>query len=623
MWRHTSGSVPAKDEITNAYAAADLDPDDNDLIAYFGMDRFAQNGSANIGFWFMQNTIAPAPGGTFSGTPHQVGDVLVLSEFTNGGAVATISVYKWDPANADTNGTLLLLFRNANADCGSSTLTSDAACATVNSAPTASPWPYDPKQGVNDIFPKGGFFEGGINLTQLFGAGSTPCFSSFLAETRSSPAVDAVLKDFVAGGFPLCDASIEIAGDAVNEVGDPHTFTVTLNALFGGAAQAPADGTNATVTFSSPVDVGSDSCATDGTVNGQCTVTFTSDTPGTFTATATADIPVGDQTLTRTTDGSGDNSGPATKVFADADISIDPDDVNGIGEPHTFTVDVDQHDGVSSGPGTNGHVDVLLSDAGGAINEIDAANSTCDDAGDNLDANGQCTITFVSDAAGTVTGTATVTLTITTTEGDIVVTRSTDGSGDNSDGAVKTYLDGTLEWTKVDDQGAALGGATFEVCQTHEIDSSTDPDSLVDITDVCVAVLDDSPPDTNATPGSFKLEDLVLGRYTVRETVAPDGYALDPDTEVVVIDTADTSGVIATAFVDPALYKLLVITCNTTTEELVDSTVTLNGDTKQTIGAGQLPAGLSEATLCGLPGATYDDLLRGNYDPDVQLPSTP
>ena len=205
QWRHTSGSVPDKDEITNAYAASYIAAD-GDRIVYFGMDRFAQNGSANIGFWFFQNEMGLNPDGTFSGTPHTVGDVLVLSEFTNGGAVSSINVYEWVGTGGDTNGTLNLLL-STTADCDSPGLTNDVACATVNSSPTSAPWPYTPKQGPSGIFPTGGFFEGGINLTELF-EGAVPCFSSFLAETRSSPSVTATLKDFVGGSFGECATSV-------------------------------------------------------------------------------------------------------------------------------------------------------------------------------------------------------------------------------------------------------------------------------------------------------------------------------------------------------------------------------------------------------------------------------
>ena len=72
------------------------------------------------------------------------------------------------------------------------------------------------------------------------------------------------------------------------------------------------------------------------------------------------------------------------------------------------------------------------------------------------------------------------------------------------------------------------------------------------------------------------MSNLILGRYTVRETIAPPGYALDPDTVTVDITTGDTTGDAGT-FVDPLLFKLIVITCNTATEALVDGTVTLTG----------------------------------------------
>ena len=54
QWRHSSGSVPDKDDITDAYAAS-YAAADGDRVVYFGMDRFAQNGSSNIGFWFFQS----------------------------------------------------------------------------------------------------------------------------------------------------------------------------------------------------------------------------------------------------------------------------------------------------------------------------------------------------------------------------------------------------------------------------------------------------------------------------------------------------------------------------------------------------------------------------------------
>jgi predicted secreted protein len=66
------------------------------------------------------------------------------------------------------------------------------------------------------------------------------------------------------------------------------------------------------------------------------------------------------------------------------------------------------------------------------------------------------------------------------------------------------------------------------------------------------------------------------------------------------------------------LFKLIVITCNTVTETLVDSTVTMDGVDTQTITTP--PLGITEAQLCGLGGASYDNLPQGIYNLIVELP---
>src|SRR5512134_1508282 len=102
-WRHTTGSVPDKDDIEHAFAAAY--ESGGDTFVYFGLDRYANNGDAFVGFWFFKSAVGLNANGTFSGT-HQVGDLLVLSNFTNGGAVSTIQLFEWVGSGGDTNGTL-------------------------------------------------------------------------------------------------------------------------------------------------------------------------------------------------------------------------------------------------------------------------------------------------------------------------------------------------------------------------------------------------------------------------------------------------------------------------------------------------------------------------------------
>ena len=225
-WQHTAGSPPDKDELLNGYAARYGD------FMYFGADRYAGNGSAQMGIWFFQNEVGPVAGGTFSGQ-HKDGDVLILSDFTQGGQTTTIRVFKWNgpddggdctaqeqadgeclPGVGPIDGTLELIGGTVDspADCvGPPAVPNNHPfCATVNAAAIDVPWPFVPKGAKgNGPFqvPDGQFYEGGIDLGAFPGL-SEQCFASFLIETRSSPSVDAVLKDFVGGGFEACQSSV-------------------------------------------------------------------------------------------------------------------------------------------------------------------------------------------------------------------------------------------------------------------------------------------------------------------------------------------------------------------------------------------------------------------------------
>ncbi|MCC6075301.1 hypothetical protein ACFPTX_01620 [Pseudomonas sp. GCM10022188] len=226
-WRHTDGSVPDKDDITNAYAAGYINPTDvsyngevvhhaGDLIIYFGLDRFANNGDAFAGFWFFQSDVGLNEDGTFSGEHtardgDQRGDLLVLVEYPQGAnAQPEIKVYEWDPADADNDNVadnLDEIFSSTNAKCDGAGNKLACAITNVDNLTNAPAWDYTPKRGPASDLPKESFFEGGINVTQLLG-GATPCFSSFLAETRSSRSETAQLKDLVLGNFDLCAVAV-------------------------------------------------------------------------------------------------------------------------------------------------------------------------------------------------------------------------------------------------------------------------------------------------------------------------------------------------------------------------------------------------------------------------------
>ncbi len=68
---------------------------------------------------------------------------------------------------------------------------------------------------------------------------------------------------------------------------------------------------------------------------------FTSNSAGAVSGHATVSLTLDGVSLTRSTDGVSPNSGDAVKRFVDAKISITPDEVNEVGQPHTFTVHVE------------------------------------------------------------------------------------------------------------------------------------------------------------------------------------------------------------------------------------------------------------------------------------------
>lgn len=243
-WGHKTGSVPDKSDITNAYAAA---YDDNgDLIVYFGADRLDNNGDTFLGFWFFKDEVTAEPDGSFSGQ-HQPGDTLVLVNFPQAAnAVPLIRVVEWDPScsRADSNDPqpgdcaaqnlqLVAGVSGSGAICSG---TLDDVCAITNEEGTANafpgadstaPWPYTAKDGTSGAFPFETFFEGGINLTKLIGADA--CFSSFMAETRSSSSFTASLKDFSLDAFPVCAISVTkaCATPTLNEAEDMITYDIS------------------------------------------------------------------------------------------------------------------------------------------------------------------------------------------------------------------------------------------------------------------------------------------------------------------------------------------------------------------------------------------------------------
>jgi uncharacterized repeat protein (TIGR01451 family) len=241
-WAITDTSVPDKDQLTDAYAA--VYQAGGDTWVYFGADRFDNDGDAQIGFWFFQGNVGIA-NGDFTGK-HVDGDVLILSEYTNGGVVDLVCAYEWDgsgggsniaaPGDCDpaTSGSNLNLVA-AGAACDTADGTYDI-CAVTNEDTADAPWTFVNKDGETD-FATGQFFEGGINLSDMFG-GQPPCFGTFLAETRSSQETDAQLKDFAFGSLNTCvpPTITTTSSAATADFGASVTDTATLSGSNGNAS---------------------------------------------------------------------------------------------------------------------------------------------------------------------------------------------------------------------------------------------------------------------------------------------------------------------------------------------------------------------------------------------------
>jgi hypothetical protein len=139
-------------------------------------------------------------------------------------------------------------------------LANDNFCATSNQFVTTSPWPFQAKANSGGTTGDGGpdtkfgvaeFMEGGINLTAL-GFGDT-CFSSFMAETRSSHSVTSTLSDFAIGGFGACQSGLTTtpangSGTALTDSDTPPNGLPDIQIGTGSAGVNVTDNASVTVT---------------------------------------------------------------------------------------------------------------------------------------------------------------------------------------------------------------------------------------------------------------------------------------------------------------------------------------------------------------------------------------
>jgi hypothetical protein len=254
-WKDDAGGLPDKDNLLHAYSARYTKPASASCpsttstcsVIYFGSDRYANDGDATQAFWFLQNPVTLDPtkksqgGFEFSGV-HRNGDLLIISEFSNGGTTSSITVYKW------LNGALSFVAGGTPPGQLCGLLPNDPFCGNVNTneAVTSSPWTFLDKGGSTD-FRQGELFEAGINLSDPSINLANECFSTVVAESRSSTETTATLKDFILGQFQVCQPAMTTLASSTGTVTPGTAVTDTATITIEGATTA-ADPTG-TVTF--------------------------------------------------------------------------------------------------------------------------------------------------------------------------------------------------------------------------------------------------------------------------------------------------------------------------------------------------------------------------------------
>lgn len=238
----TKGSAP-KDEIANSYVAlfqaitsVQGGPQSGDLMLELGLERPSVNGSANSGFWLLQDPNATCPAGANQtanfGGGHVANDLFILAGFSNGGTTPTLDAATWPSGQASgAKNVTLTDAASSSVLCNAPGGVTTTFCGMVNSTNVVTPWA--PNNTAANPIAANGFYEVAIDLTQTYanlpGSPKVPCFSNYAADTRASPVISSELHDFIGGGFNSCVANVSTTPSSTAlQLGSTLTDTATV-----------------------------------------------------------------------------------------------------------------------------------------------------------------------------------------------------------------------------------------------------------------------------------------------------------------------------------------------------------------------------------------------------------
>jgi hypothetical protein len=219
-WTWATSSVPAKDDVGNAYVWTETVntfpnfpiPDGHGgntyvhKLLFVGVEREDPSGDSHVDIEFFKAAVGldrtpPCPKNCFFTGSNTDGDLLVNMDFLKGGGLGSVSVRRRD-STANNNYTL------ADSVGGEGCSSDLLVCAFNNGATIKNGgWnSFDNHAAIISSLTQNSFTEFGVDVTGLgFGL---PCFSTVEVKTRSSQSFTASLKDFAIQPFQACFATI-------------------------------------------------------------------------------------------------------------------------------------------------------------------------------------------------------------------------------------------------------------------------------------------------------------------------------------------------------------------------------------------------------------------------------